>query len=245
MRGKCVSKHEAVVAYLKGAIGRREFIQRLSVAGVSTAAAVTYANALKPNPAAASGGTSAGGFLRAFQADDYGTAAETPTEAATTPVEAALQAVAEAINALIDGLSEIVDPEVLNEILETLGISGPIAEAAVENIQQAISNLQDQLATLGLIRAPRSMNGVRALQATSPDMLSVFADVFNALAGLYSNILQATDDIEEAHRIGPYAIVAGRQAAYFLTILGKPAFPDPAEPSKTPEDLQSVLSAVA
>ena len=104
-----MSKQEAVLAYLKGSIGRREFIQRLSVAGVSTAAAVTYANALKPNSAAASGGATNGGFLRAFQEDDYGTATETPTEEPTTPIEEALAALAEAINALIDGLTDLLE----------------------------------------------------------------------------------------------------------------------------------------
>lgn len=238
-----MSKQEAVLAYLKGSIGRREFIQRLSIAGVSTAAAVTYANALKPSSAAASGGSTSGGFRRAFQEDDYGTATETPTEEPTTPIEEALAALAEAINALIDGLTDLL--ESIEAILASLGITGPIAEAATANIQQAIENLQEQLASLGLSRVPRSASGVLALQAADADSLTAMSGVFNALAGIYSNILNATTDATEANRIGPFAIVAGRQAAYFSTLLGNPAFPNSAEPIATPEDLQSALDAAS
>jgi hypothetical protein len=51
-----MSKHEVVEAYLRGQIGRREFIRRLTVAGVSTAAAVAYAQSLGTASAATSQG---------------------------------------------------------------------------------------------------------------------------------------------------------------------------------------------
>lgn len=241
--GNLVSKQEAVLAYLKGSIGRREFIQRLSVAGVSTAAAVTYASALKPGSAAASGGSSSGGFRMAFQEDDYGTGTEEPTEEPTTPVDEALEALAAAINALIDGLSEQL--EAIVALLASLGITGAIADAATANLEQAIANLQEQLASLGLTRTPSSLSSVRALQGTSPDVLSRFSDVFNVLAGIYSNILQATTDVSEANRIAPFGIVAGRQAAYFSTLLGDIAFPNSSEPITTPEELQAALDAAS
>jgi hypothetical protein len=242
MEGDLVSKQEAVLAYIKGSIGRREFIQRLSVAGVSAAAAVTYANALKPGSAAASGGAASGGLRRAFQEDDYGTATETPTEEPTTPIEDALAAIAEALNALIDGLTELL--ESIEAILAALGITGPVADAARANVEQLISNSQEQLASLGLTRVPGGYSGILALQGASPDAVSALSTVFNALSGIYSTILKDTEDVTEANRIGPFAIVAGRQASYFLTLLGEKAFPESAEPSKTPADLQSALDAV-
>jgi hypothetical protein len=48
-----MSKHEVVDAYLKGRIDRREFVRRLTLAGVSTAAAVAYAQTLSTSSAAA------------------------------------------------------------------------------------------------------------------------------------------------------------------------------------------------
>jgi hypothetical protein len=48
-----VSKHEVVGAYLRGQIDRREFVRRLGLAGVSTAAALAYAQRLAAPTAAA------------------------------------------------------------------------------------------------------------------------------------------------------------------------------------------------
>lgn len=238
-----MSKQEAVLAYLKGSIGRREFIQRLSIAGVSATAAVTYANTLRPNSASAAGSAGAGGLRRAFQADDYGTATETPTEEPTSPIEEVLEAIAAAINALIDALTGILDA--ITDILADLGVTGPIADAATGNIQQAIDNLQQQLAALGLTRVPGGASGVLALQTADASSLTGLADVFDALAGTFSGVLQSTTDVSEANNLGPFAIVAGRHAAYFRTLLGDQAFPNASEPSKTKEELQAALAAAS
>lgn len=236
-----MSKQEAVLAYLKGSIGRREFIQRLSVAGVSAAAAVTYASVLKPHSAAASGGSTSREVLRAFQEDDYGTATETPVEEPATPIEEAVAVIEAAINALLDGLTELLDA--ITDILASLGVTGPVADAARDNIEQATSNLQAQLAALGLARVPGAIANVRALQTTDADTLSTLANVFDLLAGTFSYVLTTTDDVADAKTLGPYAIVAGRQAAYFRTLLGDIAFPNAAEPPKTPDELQAGLYA--
>ncbi len=239
-----MSKQEAVLAYLKGSIGRREFIHRLSIAGVSATAAVTYANTLRPSSASAAGGAGSGELRRAFQADDYGTATEVPTEEPTeSPIEEVLEAIAAAINALVDALTDILDA--IGDILAGLGVTGPIADAATANIQQAIDNLQEQLTALGLARVPGGTSGVLALQTTDASSLSSLADVFDALAGAFSNVLQTTADATEANRVGPYAVVAGRHAAYFRTLLGEPAFPNAAEPSKSTEELQAALAAAS
>jgi hypothetical protein len=71
--GIVVSKHEVVDAYLRGRIDRREFVRRLTAIGVSSAAAVAYAQTLSRPAAASQGATDARGYQRAFQAD------QTPT----------------------------------------------------------------------------------------------------------------------------------------------------------------------
>jgi len=66
-----MSKQEIVNAYLNGRISRREFIARLTGAGVSVAAASAYAISLS-SPAAARGiGHSPGGYLQLNQEDNY------------------------------------------------------------------------------------------------------------------------------------------------------------------------------
>jgi len=64
-----MSKHEVVEAYLHGRIDRREFIRRLTVAGVSTAAAMAYAHSLSSPVAAAPAGRGTHGLVASFQ--DY------------------------------------------------------------------------------------------------------------------------------------------------------------------------------
>lgn len=51
-----MGKEELVSAYLEGQVGRRTFIRRLVAAGVSLAAAMTYADVLRADPARAAEG---------------------------------------------------------------------------------------------------------------------------------------------------------------------------------------------
>src|SRR5689334_12639130 len=62
-----MSKHEVVEAYLRGQIDRREFIRRLTLAGVSSAAAVAYAQSLGSASAATAPGKH--GLVASYQ--DY------------------------------------------------------------------------------------------------------------------------------------------------------------------------------
>ena len=64
-----MSKSEIVEAYRRGLMGRREFVRRLTLAGVSSAAAVAYAQSLDSKAAAAPMGRNAHGFISTFQ--DY------------------------------------------------------------------------------------------------------------------------------------------------------------------------------
>ncbi len=67
-----MSKHEVVDAYLKGRIDRREFVRRLTLAGVSTAAAVAYAQTLSPSSVSAASAPAARGVHGVMQAtQDY------------------------------------------------------------------------------------------------------------------------------------------------------------------------------
>jgi hypothetical protein len=66
-----MSKHEVVEAYLQGRIDRREFVRRLTLTGVSAAAALAYAASLGDSAAAAPGGrAAAAGRFQAYPALD-------------------------------------------------------------------------------------------------------------------------------------------------------------------------------
>jgi len=62
-----MTKHEAVAAYLNGRIDRREFVRRLTMAGVSAGAAIAYAETFSQPAAAAGAGKDARGYISAFQ----------------------------------------------------------------------------------------------------------------------------------------------------------------------------------
>ena len=57
-----MTRHDAVQAYLNGRIDRREFVRRLTVAGVSTAAALAYAQSLSSSASAAPSSVGAHGL---------------------------------------------------------------------------------------------------------------------------------------------------------------------------------------
>lgn len=69
-KGTCpMSKHEVVEAYVQGRIDRREFVRRLSIAGVSSAAAIAYAQVLTDRAGAAPAVRGSRGLVSSFQ--DY------------------------------------------------------------------------------------------------------------------------------------------------------------------------------
>lgn len=65
-----MTRHEAVQAYMAGGIDRREFVRRLTITGVSTAAALVYAQSLTSSASAAPASRGAHGLSASFQ--DYG-----------------------------------------------------------------------------------------------------------------------------------------------------------------------------
>src|SRR3954454_14446893 len=62
-----MSKQQVVAEYLAGRIDRREFIIKLTTAGVSTAAAIAYAETFSQSVAARGAGKDARGYVTAFQ----------------------------------------------------------------------------------------------------------------------------------------------------------------------------------
>jgi len=62
-----MSKHHVVAEYLAGRIDRREFIVKLTTAGVSTAAAIAYAETFSQSVSARGAGKDARGYVTAFQ----------------------------------------------------------------------------------------------------------------------------------------------------------------------------------
>lgn len=66
-----MTKHEVVAAYLAGRIDRREFIRKLTLAGVSAGAAVAYAETLSRSAAAQGAGRGVRGYVTAFQDGEY------------------------------------------------------------------------------------------------------------------------------------------------------------------------------
>ena len=86
-----MTRHEAVQAYLAGRIDRREFVRRLTVAGVSAAAALAYAQSLSSPTSAAPSSRGAHGFSARLQddsvldLDDDGLTNEEEEELGTDP----------------------------------------------------------------------------------------------------------------------------------------------------------------
>ncbi len=86
-----MTRHEAVQAYLAGRIDRREFVRRLTVAGVSTAAALTYAHSLTSSASAAPTSRGAHGLTASLQTypvldrDDDGLTDEEEDDLGTDP----------------------------------------------------------------------------------------------------------------------------------------------------------------
>jgi hypothetical protein len=216
-----VTKRETIEAFVRGDIDRRAFVGRLTALGVSSGAALAYANSVG-SVAAAPATNSAGYVVQTAQDDDqeYGLPIIIET------LEEALEIVLGAIQGVLD-------------LLEGLG--NFTAEDFDEGVFEYLTTIQEQQGlhaeALGALSSVGSAGSVRAFSQTGRSsslqgtgdaaaFLTSLTGELESLSATYAAVVPAVDDGEARQTMTNTASVSNRHVASTHLFAGSNPFPE-------------------
>jgi hypothetical protein len=224
-----MTKSELVQAYIRGDLDRRDFIRKLTAAGVSAGAAAVYATSLGHSTALAAN-RNAAGFVAGTQPDeDYGIAViiENLLEA--------LQTVVDILQRLIARLEQLLQGSMSRSSLVYARLQDNAAPV-IADISSQMSDHVDALVAIypDLTVAPAEVGAAQSEEET----LEALADDANLLAGIYAALLPNLEDPEQRQTLTEIAIVGGRHASVLSHFAGLNPVPAAFEQAIDPATVQ-------
>lgn len=224
-----MTTQELLRLYTQGQLPRRDFVQRLSLAGVSAGAALAYAQTLAPSASAAVG------RLDLYPQAQYGGPID------TGDLDAAIQTLSAILDALIDFVQSALDQFGEADFADFLG--GTV---------DVFAELQTLLAQLGSERDSLVANSgtgealnVQPAQPGSPDdFLANLGDVLDVLVQLYAGLIGAAEASEPRQLLASLGLVKGEQAAFVRLLRGTSAFPNDLETPIDATEAQNRIEAI-
>ena len=223
-----MTKHDLIDAYASGRIGRRDFMGRLTAAGVSAGAALAYAHTLAPS-ASAAGNPGAGGFVMRFQDEDGEYAGpilgfpETVGEA----IEAVAAFLAGALGALQDLLGAFAGDD-----FDFLAIA---VEDFLTTLQGFADELEEQLSVLEssatvanpVAKSGRTFAAKRLAQTedTASEAVDKLIQRYDILTGYYAGAVPALQDADARLLLMSIALVNAQQGGFLRTAIGEDPTP--------------------
>lgn len=218
-----MTKRELIEAFVRGEVDRRQFINRLTMLGVSGGAAVAYATTLGESAYASSAKPVSGFVMRAQATDDedYGTAFFLELIEA---LQAVIVAITDLILVVLDGLAAFIAGDFAAGVFESLQT---IEQQQQEHLDAATAMLTAAGGAAGGVGATRL--GFQAQQfATSDELLATLADGFDQLTAMYAAVVPTITDTDGEVRqtLTEIASVASRHAAAVNIYAGRDPFPE-------------------
>jgi hypothetical protein len=223
-----MTKRELIEAFLRGDVDRRQFVNRLTMLGVSGGAAVAYATSLGQSAAASPSQPAAGFVMRAQTEDDedYGGAIDLPSDEEGIAIAIA---VIQGVIALLESLDQFAAADFVEGALETL-----------RRIQEQQTEHADALsATTGAARVVRQGFAAQTQTFASADeLVNTVSDALEELAGVYAAIVPALKSAEYRQTVMGAASVAARHAAHTRSFAGRELLPEAFQEAALPEGAQ-------
>jgi hypothetical protein len=230
-----MTKRELIEGFLRGDVDRRQFINRLTMLGVSGGAAVAYAASLGGSPAVAHPQSVSGFTMRAqVTDDDYGTAIIIELIEA---LQLALSIIEDLVLAILDLLALFVATDFADGVFGTL----QTIDSQQREHAAALNGLLGAAGGTALATTSARMQ-FRAQETPSPDeFLASLADAFDELTKMYAAVVPGLQgdvaEVGEARQtFMEVASVANRHAALANLFAGRDPSP---ESFQTPEVPQS------
>lgn len=236
-----MSRQELIRLYSEGLLARRDFVRRLTLAGVSAGAAAAYAQSLAPSASAAA--------VRplAIQQAEYGGPIN-PDD-----LQEAVEALIELLDAIIDFLRTSLDllgPDAFLDFLVRLGESVDVF-GLLQTLLSQLGAEQDTLrsATAAVLSPDvakrRLLVSTRLLQDADVDtFISDLGDVLDIQCQLYAGLIPAAKDAELRGELASLAIVKGEQAAFVRILRGLSPFPNELETPIDAADAREQIEAI-
>lgn len=234
-----MTTQELIRLYTEGQLPRRDFVRRLSVAGVSAGAAIAYAQTLAPSASAAVG------RLDLQQQGEYGGAIGEAIQA----LLAALAGIFQAIIDFLDAILALFTPDdfsgfaagglgVFDE-LQTL-----LAQLGTQNSAIANSASAQLAITLQPLKV-RSQAAMSLLQAdTADEAVAKLGDALDLLVRAIAGTIPAAGDSALSQTLSSIATVNGSQAAFVRILRGTSAFPSALETPVSAIDARDQIDAI-
>ena len=236
-----MSRQELIRLYSEGQLARRDFIRRLTLAGVSAGAAVGYAASLAPSASAA---------IRplAVQQDEYGGPIDPDN------LDEAIDAAIELLDAFVDFLQtalDLFDPEDFADFLDG-GLLDVFAQlvtllAQLESERTTLADLSESAGMGAVAKSTRRLAvTARLAQNQSPDeFIADLGDVLDTQCQLYAGLIAAAEDAALRGELASQAIVKGEQAAFVRILRGLSPFPNeletPIDADEARDEIESIL----
>ena len=235
-----MSRQELIRLYSEGLLARRDFVRRLTLAGVSAGAAVGYATSLAPSASAA---------IRplAVQQDEYGGPVD-PED-----LDEAIDATLTLLTGLVDFLQSAIDffsPEDFVEFLNG-GTLDTIAQltnllAQLREEQAALAAATGSATLVSAVSTKRRLAMTARLQAgqTPDQFLADLGDVLDTQCRLYAGIGPIVEDPTLRQWTASVGVNKGAQAAYVRMLRGLDPFPEYLVTPISVADAQEIIDPI-
>ena len=236
-----MSKQELIRLYAEGKLARRDFVRRLTLAGVSAGAAVGYATSLAPSASAAVRP------LAVQQDDEYGGPVD-PDD-----IDEAIDATITLLNGLVDFVQSAINffsPEDFVEFLnggtlDTIAqLTNLLAQLREEQSALAAATGSSALVSAGSTKRQLAMTARLQAGQTPDQFLADLGDVLDTQCRLYATINPLIDDATLRQWTASVGVNKGAQAAYVRLLRGLDPFPAYLEAPISLEEAQEIIGPI-
>jgi hypothetical protein len=234
-----MTKHELIDGFIRGTIGRREFVRGLTALGVSASAATAYAYSLGPSVSAAGVRTKDGYRVRA-QTDDYG-----------GPTAEEIIEIIQQILAILTILTGLLG-QLINRLPNLKLIPGAYAAPSDSDVEQLAAlvtqheahadALRSVLPELGGSLANEDIPVVTA--DTYDETVDYLLPLLDALPAAFATIIPGLTDKEALATVTSIALVSSRHSAFVNHLAARPEFPETFQHQASLTEIQQLTSSL-
>jgi hypothetical protein len=234
-----MTKHELIDGFIRGHIGRRDFIRGLTALGVSASAASAYAVSLGPAVSAAGIRDKAGYRIRAQQDGDYGGPTLEEILELIRQILEILRILAALLGRIIRGGNFKLIP----------GIYAVPTDADVEQLATLVTQheahaeaLKSIVPALGGSLTEEEIPEVTV--ESYDDVIDMMLPLLTSLPAAFATIIPGIEDKAALSTLTSIALVSSRHSAFVNRLAGKTEFPETFQSQATVEEIQALTESI-
>lgn len=235
-----MTKHELIDGFIRGNLGRREFIRGLTALGVSASAATAYAYSLGPAVSAAGVRGKDGYRVRAQDDDDYGG----PTLEEILELIRQILAILRILAALLGDLISRLPNFKLAPGLYAAP-SDTDVEALATLVTQHEAHAEALKAIVPALGGSLTDEDIPAVTAeTYEETVDYMLPLLTSLPAAFATIIPGITDKAALSTLTSIALVSSRHSAFVNSLAGKPEFPETFQRQATLAEIEELTASL-